>query len=80
MKCREFVEFLMRYLDGDLTETESSVFEKHMADCPPCGQYLRSYEKTIQLGFSVCREGGDDLPEDIPEDLVKAVLEARKAN
>ena len=40
MKCREFVEFLMEYLDGALGDDERRVFEGHIGDCPACVNYL----------------------------------------
>ena len=54
MKCREFVEFLMEYLDGALAEQERSVFEGHIEDCPACVNYLATYRETVRLGNRVC--------------------------
>ncbi len=77
MKCREFVEFVMEYLEGDLADEERRVFEGHIRDCPPCLTYLDTYEDTVRLGRSVC--GPDDaVPEDVPEELVQAILAARR--
>jgi anti-sigma factor RsiW len=77
--CREFVEFLDRYVEGELAADERETFERHIADCPPCGDYLDSYRMTIGL----CREAFADpagaVPErEIPEDLIRAILEAKK--
>lgn len=77
--CREFVDFLDRYVEGELTSEERETFERHIADCPPCGDYLDSYRMTIGL----CREAFA-IPDDpvsapeIPEDLIRAILEAKK--
>ncbi|MCG8592691.1 MAG: anti-sigma factor [Proteobacteria bacterium] len=76
LSCREFVDFLMQYLDRELSDAERRVFEQHMEDCPPCKVYLDSYEDTVKMGQAVCR-GGDELPDDVPEDLVQAILAAR---
>lgn len=77
MTCEELVEFLSRYLDGDLQEAERGVFEKHLQDCPPCEVYLDSFKEAIRLGREVCV--GEDC-EDMPESLVKAILAARSAS
>jgi len=50
MTCREFIDFLMEYLSGELSARERAEFERHLADCPDCSAYLRSYEETIKLG------------------------------
>ena len=77
MKCREFVEFVMEYLDGTLGDAERRVFEDHVELCPPCVNYLASYRDTVRLGHSVCTPD-DEVPPEVPEELVKAILAARK--
>ena len=77
MKCREFVEFLMEYLDGALAEQERSVFEGHIEDCPACVNYLDSYRETVRLGSRVCTPDAE-VPPDVPEELVQAILSARR--
>jgi len=84
LSCREFVDFLMEYLDGELGEGERRVFEAHIGDCTPCGTYLETYRETVRLGRSVCRESADPatdpVPEDVPEELVRAILAARDSS
>jgi anti-sigma factor RsiW len=78
MKCRDFVEFLMEYLDGTLADAERQVFEGHIGDCPPCGNYLESYRQTVRLGRQLC-EADEQVPPEVPEELVSAILAARHA-
>jgi anti-sigma factor RsiW len=75
--CRELVEFLMAYLDGELPEGQRAAFEEHLRLCPPCEVYLRTYEDTIRLGKGACRVE-EELAEDAPDDLVRAILAARE--
>ncbi len=77
MTCKEFVSFLMDYLTGELSAPERADFEKHIAACPDCKAYLATYRETIRLSQAVCRED-DHIPSDVPEDLVRAVVAARK--
>ena len=77
MKCREFVEFLMEYLDGALAEPERNVFEEHIGDCPACVNYLDTYRATVRLGNRICTPDAD-VPPDVPEELVRAILSARR--
>lgn len=78
MTCREFVEFMMAYLDGELSGTQRAEFHRHVDACPPCVHYLDSYQETVRLG-RLCRDPEGPVPEDVPEGLVAAVLAARKA-
>lgn len=77
MTCREFVEFLISYIDGNLETAPRDVFEAHMRLCPPCGDYLETYRDTIRLGKFACREEEGSPPEDVPEELIQAILAAR---
>jgi anti-sigma factor RsiW len=78
VNCKEFVEFLMAYLDGTLETSERDIFDAHMVDCPCCETFLETYQETIRLG-KVCFCGdSDEIPEPVPEGLVQAILAARQ--
>jgi anti-sigma factor RsiW len=83
LTCREFIEFLMEYLERALPVQRLSEFERHLGGCSSCRAYLQNYQSTVRLGraaFADPEAGPDDaLPEDVPEDLVKAILAARSA-
>lgn len=83
MNCREFVEFLIDYVDGDLPEAQRSVFDRHTSECRPCQVYLETYRETIELGKTVCAVCDDPegpVPDEVPEELVQAILRARRAS
>jgi len=75
MTCREVVEFLMAYLDGELPEEERRVFEEHLAECEECVAYLASYQRATRLGATAWEEE----PCEAPPELVDAILAARRA-
>ena len=77
MTCREVLDFLMDYLALELPEPQVAEFERHLAACPSCVAYLKSYEQTVQLGQSLAAVDSDEPSEDVPEDLVAAILKAR---
>jgi anti-sigma factor RsiW len=78
MKCRELASFLMDYVSGELPEENRAHFELHLTRCRNCHEYLVQYECTIKAGKIACGEMGDELPPNVPEDLVKAVMAALK--
>jgi mycothiol system anti-sigma-R factor len=47
--CREIVELLIDYLDGELPEDRRQHLEQHLDLCPPCLTYLETYKVTIRL-------------------------------
>lgn len=79
LTCREFVEFLMAYLDDELGASERGAFEGHIQACPTCMAYLDTYRETVRLGRDLCGESGG-IPEDAPEVLVNAILAARRSD
>lgn len=78
MKCRECFDFILRYLEGELPPDEMASFEMHMSRCPPCERYLTQYKATVQAGKAACAESSR-VPDDVPEELIRAILESRRA-
>lgn len=78
MTCQEVADFLMDYLNGELPQTQRAVFEEHLGICPDCVAYLRSYEITIKASKSACAHVHDPDANNVPDDLVRAILAARK--
>ena len=79
IKCSELIDFIADYLTGDLTAHERKEFERHLAVCPPCQVYLKTYQETIRLS-RVAEKGASadqEPPPPIPEDLVRAIVAAR---
>ena len=66
----------MGYLDDELPPGQRAEFDRHMATCPSCVDYLNTYEKTV--GLAKACAANDPVPDDVPESLVQAILEARK--
>jgi anti-sigma factor RsiW len=78
MTCRELVEFLMEYLAGRLPPEQSAAFDAHLDVCPECRAYLKSYRQTVTLSREAFQEPEADPPDDVPEELVQAILAARR--
>lgn len=79
MNCQELIEFLRAYDDGELPAEVKQTFEAHLKHCPPCADYLSEYRRMIDLcrGSVPCCE--EVKPEPVPEQLVQAVLNAKKS-
>ena len=73
--CREVITFLGDYLANELAPEHRAEFERHLALCASCVDYLAMYESTIRLARRAAAEP-ELRVEDMPEDLVNAILEA----
>ncbi len=78
MNCREFVDFLMDYLEENLPHAQHVTFRAHMEECPGCELYLDTYRETVRLGKTCCEDPEGPVPADVPEALVEAILAARR--
>ena len=76
--CREFEEFIMNYLDGSLPNAQVRKFEWHLRICRECREYLAAYQRTIELGQAILGPAHQSVPEDVPEDLIRAILDSRE--
>ncbi len=77
--CSEFESFILAYLEDELAARQKYVFKLHLKMCPECRDYLRLYRASMVLAKGALGKDREHLEENIPEDLVKAVLAARKA-
>jgi anti-sigma factor RsiW len=78
LTCRELTDFIYAYEEGELPEAERAAFEAHLAECPDCVAYLAGYRRSVALGKQAFADSDEPVPDDVPEDLVRAVLAARR--
>jgi anti-sigma factor RsiW len=78
MTCREFADFIMDYMTGELPHEERALFERHLQRCPHCPEYLKQYEDSIRAGQRAFARLDEDVPQDVPEELVQAILAASR--
>jgi anti-sigma factor RsiW len=77
LTCREFVEFLDDYQAGVLPPDVLARFDEHLARCPSCVAYARSYQAAQDLARRVLDA---DALGDVPEELIEAILSARNSS
>ena len=49
MPCQEFIERVTDYLEGALSTDDAARLETHLAECPPCADYLEQLQTTRRL-------------------------------
>lgn len=80
MTCREFADYIGDYLSRELSPESREEFEHHLSLCDNCRTYLTSYEETVKLGKRAFEDQDAALPADVPEELVEAILAARRSS
>lgn len=79
LTCAEFEEFVLDYLEGSLPATQRAVFKMHLFLCKDCQRYLAAYEHSVAMGKAAFEDPDAAVPYDVPEDLVQAILAAKRA-
>jgi predicted anti-sigma-YlaC factor YlaD len=69
MDCKDLVELVTAYLEGDLSSEDRARADEHLARCDGCARYLDQIRETIRLT-------GTLEPEQIPEEQRSALLGA----
>ena len=75
--CEQFEDFILAYLEDDLPKRQKMLFEIHLKMCRECREYLEAYRTSVELAKDAYTPDDAALPDEVPEDLVKAVLAAR---
>lgn len=78
INCESFDTFIVDFLDGNLQEDQKLIFTKHLNECPPCKKYLKDYQKSIQLSQAVFSAEQEVDKQEMPEELVQAILAAKQ--
>ncbi len=77
---REFEESILDYSDNALSKSQARKLEWHLRQCGDCRGYLAAYERAVEAGQAALSPEDDTMPEEVPEHLVKAVLDALDAD
>ena len=78
LTCQELEGFMVDYLDGTLPERQRRKFDLHLRLCRDCRHYFEAYKVAMTLCQAAFAEPDGSLPEDVPEELVEAILAARE--
>lgn len=72
-ECKEVFARLSEYLDQELPAENCEEIRAHLADCPPCIEFLNSLKKTVNL----CHEcEGGEKPAPLSGDARERLLAA----
>lgn len=66
--CKDSIHLLLDYLDGEMSPEEQQHLEEHLAGCPPCVDFVRTYKATS----GICKKA---LAKRMPEELSQKLSE-----
>ena len=73
--CKESIDLLLAFLDGEMPEDEERHLNEHLSGCPPCVDFLRTYRATPSL----CKRAlGRKMPSELASKLTDFLRERCK--
>jgi len=76
LRCRDVVDLLARYLDGELEPCTAVALERHLADCQPCTAFLNTYRGAVR---AVRQLRDDQLPAELRDRLLAFLRQGRRS-
>jgi predicted anti-sigma-YlaC factor YlaD len=71
--CKDSVDLLLEYLDGDVTGETKQHLEAHFKGCAPCEEFLKQYQET----GSLCRKAlKKQMPREVADKLTSFLRES----
>ena len=77
MTCQEFLDGLLAWLDLELESATVRAHDLHVTSCGGCQAYVRQYMITVT---AVQELADEDTFEEIPEPLVRRILDGRRVH
>ena len=77
MTCKDLIESLVDYLEGDLATADRDRVGGHLEACPKCAAYLDSYRKVIAASRLAAETTEEASPPDLQSRLVDALFRSR---
>lgn len=68
--CRDMVEYLSDYIDGELDGSLQDLIDRHRGDCPPCEAFIRTLTRTVE---AVRSQPSEPLSEELKRALSRAI-------
>ena len=75
LSCREIVELVTDYLEGDLDADSTTALETHLDLCPGCVRYVQQIRETVT---TLGKVSSDNLSAEAQADLLAAFREFRR--
>ena len=78
LTCRQVEQFLLDYIEGQVSLWTWCKFRYHLLLCDDCRQYLQDYRNTVALGRHIFANLDDEAFGKVPDEILAAILKAGK--
>jgi len=78
LTCRQVEQFLLDYLEGQVSLWTWCKFRYHLLFCDDCRKYLEDYRHAVALGRRIFANPDDEAAGNVPDGILEAILKARQ--
>ena len=78
LTCRQVEQFLLDYLEGQVSLWTWCKFRYHLLLCDDCRQYLQDYRNAVALGRRIFADPDDEAVGKVPDEILSAILKSTK--
>jgi anti-sigma factor (TIGR02949 family) len=71
--CKDSIDLLLDFLDGDMADEDARRLEEHLSACPPCVDFVKTYRATSGL----CKKA---LKRAMPDEMSAKLTEFLRTN
>ena len=73
--CKEAIQTLYNFLDGELTDRRRYEIQLHLEECSPC---LEAFDFEAELKLIIARKCRDQVPSNLRDRVHEALLKASR--
>lgn len=75
--CRQLNDLIYDHTEGNLTEKQTALFERHTRVCPICRNFHKTYMATYKTKSHISPHSHLDVPSEVPQNLINAIEDIR---
>ena len=80
LTCHKVEQFLMAYLDRELSFLTRLRFRIHLLMCSDCSNYMQEYKNTIALGKQLFKTPDELAKGKVPDQILQAIIDVSKVS
>jgi len=73
VECKEILNILSDYVDGELPEARCLEIQEHMKACSRCREFVESFQESLEIAHNLEKKSP---PENVCESVLRAFLES----
>ena len=75
--CRQLNDLIYDHTEGNLSEKQTALFDRHIHVCPMCRNFYKTYMATYKAKSHISPHSNLDVLSEVPQNLINAIDDIR---